>query len=336
MASPETTTDSDPSAPATPAPAGGPVQAPPDVVSAAGPMRELSGVPYHLLGARLPRRWWRLGIPLVVFVMVQVVMSVAVALGSLLPERGIPVLGRHTQLAVLFAGIAACLPLLALYVRRTRRPFGTLGSVAGRLRAGWLGLCLVVGAGPLVAFGVLAAVVRWRDFVGWDVFAPTMAALLPLLVLAVVAEEYVSRGFVLQTVGSLFASPWPGILVQAVLFGALHGLGTVWGMLDLLVYATALGWLTVRTGGLEAAIALHIGQNVMAAIGDVALLPAHVTQAATDQTIADAPWLGVLLHLGLIVPLVVGLERLAALCNIARTTPTAPTATAAAARDGAA
>jgi membrane protease YdiL (CAAX protease family) len=323
MASPDTTTEPDPPAPAVPVPADpGPVPARPVPVEPAGPGATggVVGIPYHRLGAPVRRRWWRLAVPLVVFVMVQGVLAVAVALGSLLPERGVPVLGRHTQLAVLFAGIGACLPLLALYLRRSGRPFGQLSSVAGRLRVRWLATCLLVVVTPFAALAVVTVVLGRQDFVGWGAFAPTVAVMLALVVVQAAAEEYTCRGFVLQTVGSLFATPWPGIVAQALLFAGLHGFSSVPGTLDVFVYAAALGWLTVRTGGLEAAIALHVAQNLMAVVIDVALPPDHVTQAATDQTIADAPWPPVLAHLALTGVYVVLLERIAAWGHIARHT----------------
>lgn len=298
-------------------------------------MAGVVGVPYHRIGAVVPRRWWRLAVPVVVFVLAQVVMAAGVGLGSLLPERGVPVLGRHTQLAVLFASIGLSLPLLALWMARTRRPFGTVSSVAGRLRVRWLAACVLVAVTPYTALGV-AMIVLGAGWVGWDTFAFTMVGLLPLLVVAVLAEEYVSRGFVLQSVGSLFASWWPAVMVQAALFAVLTiGVGaTVWGILDVFAYAAMLGWLTVRTGGLEAAIAMHLAQNLMAAIVDVATLPANITQAATDQTIADAPWLPVLAHVVLTGVFVIWLERIAVWSAITRTTTVTGSATGGASRDG--
>ena len=41
-----------------------------------------------------------------------------------------------------------------------------------------------------------------------------------------------------------------------------HGYG-VWGQLDVGVFALAAMWVTLRTGGLEAAIALHVINNVV-------------------------------------------------------------------------
>jgi membrane protease YdiL (CAAX protease family) len=73
--------------------------------------------------------------------------------------------------------------------------------------------------------------------------------------------------------------------VQAVLFAAAHGWGTVWGFTDLVVMGLLCGWLTVRTGGLEAAVAMHVVNNV-SAFG----LAAAFGGLTVDETMADAPW----------------------------------------------
>ena len=73
---------------------------------------------------------------------------------------------------------------------------------------------------------------------------------------------------------------------QAVLFAAAHGWGTVWGFADLVVFGVVAGWLTVRTGGLEAAIGLHAVGNLLA-FGAAAAL---VDGLKSDDTAADAPW----------------------------------------------
>lgn len=319
MTSPDTATATapDPLAPVDPGPAASGLL----LAQPSGPAAtDGAAVPYHRLDAPLPRRWWRLAVPLVVFVMVQVEASLAVALGSLLPERGVPLLGRHTQLAVLFAGIAACLPLLAAYMRRKGRPFGQISSVAGRLRRNWLATCVTVTVTPFLAMAVAFIVLQPQDWTGWAKFLPAIAVLLVLVVFQAATEEYLCRGLVLQTIGGLFATPWPAILVQAVLFTALHAVGTVPGMIDVFGYAVMLGWLTVRTGGLEAAIALHVAQNSLGVVVDVATLPAAVTQAATDKTIADASWLAPAVHLTLIAVFVIFLDRIAVWGNIARRT----------------
>jgi membrane protease YdiL (CAAX protease family) len=101
------------------------------------------------------------------------------------------------------------------------------------------------------------------------------------------AEEYVFRGWLLQAIGSctlearsrilakVFGTAWPAILLSALPFMAGHAY-TDWGILDVGAFAVAAGWVTVKTGGLEAAIALHVVNNLTsiglpAAEGDLSL-----------------------------------------------------------------
>jgi hypothetical protein len=54
---------------------------------------------------------------------------------------------------------------------------------------------------------------------------------------------------------------WIAIAVSSVLFAAVHGSSpVVFVMIG--VSGLVMGWLTIRTGGLEAAIALHAVNNV--------------------------------------------------------------------------
>jgi hypothetical protein len=100
------------------------------------------------------------------------------------------------------------------------------------------------------------------------------------------AEEYVFRGWLTQAVGAFLRSPWVAVLPQAVLFATAHGWGTTWGFIDLLLFGLVAGWLTIRTGGLEAAIALHVLNNLLA----FGVSAAVVDGLSSDDTAADAPW----------------------------------------------
>ncbi len=75
--------------------------------------------------------------------------------------------------------------------------------------------------GPPGAVGVRAS--RWLIILVLGVFQSA-------------AEEYLTRGWLLQAIR--FASPWPGIIVQAVIWTALHGTGPGPGSVGLLVYGS--------------------------------------------------------------------------------------------------
>lgn len=111
------------------------------------------------------------------------------------------------------------------------------------------------------------------------------------------AEEYAFRGWLLQAVGSWFRSPWMAITPQALLFATAHGWGTVWGFTDLVVFGVVTGWLTIRTGGLEAAIALHMLNNLVS----MSIAAAFAGAFASDDTAADMDWAAVAIDVPMVL-----------------------------------
>nr|MDT0660219.1 type II CAAX endopeptidase family protein [Micromonospora sp. DSM 115978] len=297
--------------PASPPPASfvgrpvGPPAAPPDgrpagVLRAAEP-----GTPYHRLGRTAGHRWWQ---PLVGTVVVMgggatamLILIAGYTVAGLLAGRPngpeeMPTFGPTADLALTLVSLAVLTPLVWAAARGVQsRPAGTVASVRGRLRWGWLVRCLLLAV-PTVALmiggiaGLLVATGEPLDdgtaeWVGLWPFLASTVVLLALVPLQAAAEEYVCRGWLLQAVGSFLRTPWLPIAVQAVVFAAAHGWGTWWGFADLFVFGAVLGWLTVRTGGIEAAVALHVVNNLAAMI-----LSAAIGALDSTETAADAPW----------------------------------------------
>lgn len=255
------------------------------------------GTPYHRLARTDRHRWWRPVLGTLAFgggyfFVLVLAACFAVAVGEAV-SLDIGTLGEN---ALLLASLAALTPfaLLAAWLVQ-RRPAGTLHSVTGRLRLRWLGFCLLVALGfvlPLVGVSMLVPSesvggsggepLRW---VGWGTFLASAAMLVALVPLQAAGEEYLCRGWLLQAVGAYVRAPWLPIAVQALVFGALHGWGTGWGFGALVVFGAAAAWLTIRTGGLEAAIALHAANNLVGF-----LLLAAFGLLDSDETLADAPW----------------------------------------------
>lgn len=168
-----------------------------------------------------------------------------------------------------------------------------LTSVVPKMRWGFFALCLGLSVVALVAqFGVSLLL---PESTNPDVASEPNELTGTLLVLAVVVllttpfqaagEEYAFRGYLLQAVGSLTMNRWLAILVTATLFAMAHGLQNFPLFFDRFMFGVISGWLVVLTGGLEAAIAMHVLNNYLAF--GFALAFGDITSALT---IAEVSW----------------------------------------------
>ncbi|MEU8267362.1 CPBP family intramembrane glutamic endopeptidase [Sphaerisporangium sp. NPDC049002] len=293
------------------------------------------GTRYDHLARTSLHRWWRpivgtaliasgfVGIGLFVIFIGVVVAGLADIPVILQDDRlfGNPVF----ELAVLLLSIAAVLPVVfatAWVVQR--RPPGTLSSVLGRVRWRWLLICLGVALVALI-LGQAAMVATYAvtgeslgnlfGWVGWDRFLPGLVVILLLVPFQAATEEYIFRGWVLQAFGAYFRTPWPGILLGAAAFTSLHAY-TDWGIIDVFSFGALMGWLAVRTGGLEAPIALHVINNV------VSFLPAAASGELGDALKQGAvPWQalsGTVVQLGFFVIVVAIIAQRRAIQTVSR------------------
>lgn len=238
------------------------------------------GSRYDQLARTPANRWWRPLLGTVLIVVVYVALSAALGLLGVILAVG---LGEPTTLSpgrVLFedpvldlafqlVAIALLIPVVlgaAWLVQR--RPPGTLSSVAGRLRWRWLFRCvplavLAVVLGEAAQSLTLLATGESPGY-GWAGWSNLLVPLLVILLLVPIqaaAEEYAFRGWVVQAFGAYLRNPWWGIIVSAAVFAAFHGY-TDFGIAYTFGFGVLMGWVSVRTGGLEAAIALHAVNNV--------------------------------------------------------------------------
>lgn len=275
--------------------------------------------------------WWR---PVVValiggviFVLLSTVFSfVAVGLTFVSPEVfGDPesLLARLTAIEltdplvfiIATGSIALMLPSV-LIARRIMgpRPVGLLSSVAGSLRWRWLLRCVPPA---LLCFGVVFGIQILLPVAAGDGGAVVTSTTALLVVLALIltplqttAEEYVFRGWIMQTIGGWLRHPAWAILLPVPLFTIGHTQYGLLGLLDVAVFAIAAGYVTWRTGGLEAAIVAHMVNNTaLFVLGAFALVDNGASEGSILGVLSTAIIMGSFIALVTWQANRVGLER---------------------------
>lgn len=254
---------------------------------------------------RTPRnRWWRGLLALVMFVGIWLVLNVVlsgvaigvdVATGRVDPAELLAAGSDPTALSALIMTplmftvnnicLAAAIPLagLSAWALEGQRP-RWMSSIAGgfRWRLFWPFLLVatpVFAAGLLIDFA-LAGVPEFR-------FNPDTVFLIVAIVLTTplqaAGEEYGVRGLLTRVIGSWTSSRAFGLIaamvISSLVFMSLHLASNLW--LNIYYFMVGIGCsiLVWRTGGLEAAVALHIANNL---VGEVTL-PFGGLESAFDR-----------------------------------------------------
>ncbi|MDX9849245.1 MAG: type II CAAX endopeptidase family protein [Anaerolineaceae bacterium] len=102
-------------------------------------------------------------------------------------------------------------------------------------------------------------------------FLPYMLIAFILIAFQISAEEVLFRSYLLHGFTRLFRYRWLGIVIQAILFGVLHGANpevSAYGLLTTMPFyigiGLLLGWLSFKYLGLEIALGLHFANNFYA------------------------------------------------------------------------
>ncbi len=256
--------------------------------------------------------WWRVLVASAAVAVGGVVLAIAAILlvtggGRLLgyddytvdPNDGIDageMFATNLGLALLipFAGLLAFL----LYGVRPR----WLSSTRPGVRWRWLLTCVAMALviwSPLLVLGTTGAAVTRDEAIGRGVVAFIVVVLLTTPLQAA-GEEYVFRGLLLQGFGATRLPALACCFVTGVLFATAHLQFDPALYLDRLLLGTVFAYLTMRTGGLEAGIAIHLVKNV------AGLIPAGLlddVESALDP--GDVSWIPVAIDailLGIAVP----------------------------------
>jgi membrane protease YdiL (CAAX protease family) len=320
--------------PAYPADAGEPATPP------GPPLEPLPALQYHQLHRAGLGGWWRpvVGIILLAVMMVLVVpflLQVALVLALVVSGESHPLTESlrlidisdptPVGLAYINLALAALIPA-TWFVTRTIHGLKPrwLTSVLPRMRWRFFAACLGLSFVALFATLVVSAVLPTTAAAGADTsmtpnafddtakqFALVVLFLTPL---QAAGEEYAFRGYLTQAFGGLFPT-WVAVAGPALLFAVAHGAQSAPVFFDRLAFGLVAGILVVRTGGLEAGIAMHVLNNWLAfslalAFGDMgeALTPTGGSWWSIPVTLTQSL---VFLGLTLLVARRMGLSRTA-------------------------
>lgn len=243
---------------------------------------EAAPTPFHRLALlRQHAAWWRplltgvLAIVLYLAMMLVILVPLAIAALTMPEVEDVFTVTESFDLDRPWLFIALTVPLILMIpalLAASRivqgRGVGLLWSVAGRVRWGWLWRTLWLAFALYTAyFGVfLVFDAATGAEVVFDPSHPGIALMIVLVLLLIpfqaAAEEYVFRGYLMQLVGRWLRHPAFAIVLPAPLFVLGHGYD-IWGGLSVGVFAVVAAWLSWRTGGLEAAISMHIANNAL-------------------------------------------------------------------------
>ena len=280
---------------------------------------------------RAPRwRWWKPILAVLLTVVVFVVFSTVLTVVGLVAD-GVDLMGLAADPDSLEIGpglflannvaLALSIPtaMLVQWLFTGQRP-RWLSSVQGRFRWGWFGLCAAIA---LPVWIVVLVVETLLTGVPPDVGVRPYTVVMVVGILLTTpfqaaGEEYAIRGLQQRLVASYFPSDLVGFLAGALVtswtFMLIHAAADPWLNVYYFTFGVLTAWVTWRTGGLEAAVALHVVNNLVSE----AFLPFSDIGGMFDRSVgaADAT---VLVNLAVMAGTTVLLAWLARRRGIVRT-----------------
>lgn len=234
---------------------------------------------YHEFYRTPSRRWWRPLLALLGFVLVWVVVATVIVLtatgvdlasGQVTPEELLEQRVTPTLFLANNLTLAAAIPLafLAHWAASGQRP-RWLSSIAGGFR--WtLFLRFALLALPAYLVTVIVEGLVTDSWSGLEIGRDTAFLILTVVLTTpfqAAGEEFAIRGFLARVVGSWFPARRVGMVVAAAVgsltFAGLHLAADPWLNAFYLLVGVTMSILVWRTGGLEAAVALHVVNNLL-------------------------------------------------------------------------
>ena len=191
-------------------------------------------------------------------------------------------------------GLAALIPIAwgLMAVIHQMKP-RWLSSVQPRMRWRYFFGSLLIALVVLSGVMLLSTIVKPLSINPQSGFWAFLVVIVLTSPLQAAAEEIFFRGYLLQAFGSLVSQAWFGVVLSSVMFALLHGTQNWPLFADRLIFGLLAGFLVWRTGGLEAAIAAHVINNVFAY-----LYAGLTTSVATIRAVKGLGWVDAAFDVG--------------------------------------
>ncbi len=183
---------------------------------------------------------------------------------------------RTALIAMVFLllSIIVLLPILFFIVRLLHnRPFKSVLTARDRFswKIAWIaGLSFVALDMAAIAIGLYLEPSSVEFIFDAARFWPFLVVVLLLVPFQSLAEEVLFRGYVMQGVGALTSKTMWRLLWPTLFFTLAHAAngdwaaGGYWAVFTYMTLGAYLGWLSLRWNGLEAAVGVHVANNLIA------------------------------------------------------------------------
>jgi membrane protease YdiL (CAAX protease family) len=263
------------------------------------------------------RGWWGLlaivilvfGFILATFACFAVALVAGADMGDLMTTMSLdeitttPDMFVVNNISIALVTVVAILGSLAAY----QQGIGRLTSVFGRIRWRWMGQAALVAAVTFVPLNiVMNSLSGWGDLHWRDHTVYLLVAILITTPLQAAGEEYGFRSLLGRAVAGFIPRRLPAVVVAGVVtsavFMVLHMAGDPWLNLYYFCLGALLFWLMERTGGAEAAIALHVVNNLA---GELTMPWADIADAFARGDGSGSPFMLVILAVDLVTVLAI-------------------------------
>ena len=167
-----------------------------------------------------------------------------------------------TPMGLLFSDLMIAAFIPALYIASNivkDRPFSSYSSSRG----GWNFKIFFRALLIAVILYVIYECIKGAIFGPMGTANISITYLLVLLIftsLQAIAEEYIFRSVIFQTLGSWLKMPVLVLIIQAIIFALGHGYNSI-GLFETLVTGLIYGFFTWKTNGIELSSAMHVANN---------------------------------------------------------------------------